>query len=161
MIEFKNTTTLSKSDITEINSHIYLKTPLYIVLYIICILSIGARLVDYFFYNVVNLSATIPFLLALIAMVFVFITNNRNMYRQSLDDNGNSIQYNYSLEDGALKLRTSDGKSGEMPKNMIYKSFETKNCFAVRSRENSFFIIKKNGFSEGDADALRDFLKWL
>ncbi|MBE6761896.1 MAG: YcxB family protein [Ruminococcaceae bacterium] len=159
MIEFKNTTTLSKSDITEINSHIYLKTPLYIVLYIICILSIGARLVDYFFYNVVNLSATIPFLLALIAMVFVFITNNRNMYRQSLDDNGNSIQYNYSLEDGALKLRTSDGKSGEMPKNMIYKSFETKNCFAVRSRENSFFIIKKNGFSEGDADALRDFLK--
>ncbi len=159
MIEFKNTTTLSKSDITEINSHIYLKTPLYIVLYIICILSIVARLVDYFFYNVVNLSATIPFLLALIAMVFVFITNNRNMYRQSLDDNGNSIQYNYSLEDGVLKLRTSDGKSGEMPKNMIYKSFETKNCFAVRSRENSFFIIKKNGFSEGDADALRDFLK--
>lgn len=159
MIEFKNTTTLSKSDITEINSHIYLKTPLYIVLYIICILSIGARLVDYFFYNVVNLSATIPFLLALIAMVFVFITNNRNMYRQSLDDNGNSIQYNYSLEDGVLKLRTSDGKSGEMPKNMIYKSFETKKCFVVRSRENSFFIIKKNGFSEGDADALRDFLK--
>ena len=139
MIEFKNTTTLSKSDITEINSHIYLKTPLYIVLYIICISSIGARLVDYFVYNVVNLSATIPFLLALIAMVFVFITNNRNMYRQSLDDNGNSIQYNYSLEDGVLKLRTSDGKSGEMPKNMIYKSFETKNCFAVRSRENSFF----------------------
>ena len=69
---FENRTVLSKKDIAEINTHIYLKTPLYIVLYIICILSIGARLVDYFVYNVVNLSATIPFLLALIAMAFVF-----------------------------------------------------------------------------------------
>ena len=161
MIELKNKTTLSQSDITEINKHIYFKTPLYITLYIICILSIGARLVEYFFYNVVNLSATIPFLLALIAMVFVFITNNRNMYRHSLDENGNHIQYNYSLEDGVLKLTTSNGKSGEIPKNMIYKSFETKNCFAVRSRENAFFIINKNGFLEGDAETLRNFLKGL
>ena len=139
---FENRTVLSKKDIAEINTHIYLKTPLYIVLYIICILSIGARLVDYFVYNVVNLSATIPFLLALIAMAFVFITNNRNMFKQSLDENGNP-----------------DGKNGEMPRNAIYKSFETKNCFAVRSRENAFFIIKKDGFTQGSSDNLKEFLK--
>lgn len=159
MNEFKNTTVLSKKDITEINTHIYLKTPLYVVLYIICILSVAARLIDYFAYNIVNLSATIPFLLALIAMVFVFITNNRNMFNQSLDDNGNPITYNYTLEDNLLRLETSDGKKGEMPKNAIYKSFETKNCFAVRSRENAFFIIKKDCFTEGDAQALKNFLK--
>ena len=71
MNSFENKTVLSKKDITEINTHIYLKTPLYVVLYIVCILSIIARLIDYFAYNVVNLSATIPFVLALIAMVFV------------------------------------------------------------------------------------------
>ena len=156
---FKNKTVLSKKDITEINTHIYLKTPLYVVLYVICILSIAARLVDYFVYNVVNLSATVPFLLALIAMAFVFITNNRNMFKQSLDDNGNPITYNYTLEDNLLKLETSDGKKGEMPKNAIYKSFETKNCFAVRSRENAFFIIKKDGFTEGTSNDLKSFLK--
>lgn len=155
---FKNKTVLSKKDITEINTHIYLKTPLYIVLYIICILSIGARLVDYFAYNVVNLSATIPFLLALIAMAFVFITNNRNMYRQSLDNNGNPLTYNYTLEDSVLKLEASDGRIGEMPKNMVYKSFETKSCFAVRGRDNSLFIIKKDGFIEGNAEDLKTFL---
>lgn len=156
---FENRTVLSKKDIAEINTHIYLKTPLYIVLYIICILSIGARLVDYFVYNVVNLSATIPFLLALIAMAFVFITNNRNMFKQSLDENGNPITYTYTLEENVLKLQTSDGKNGEMPRNAIYKSFETKNCFAVRSRENAFFIIKKDGFTQGSSDNLKEFLK--
>lgn len=155
---FKNKTLLSKSDITEINTHIYLKTPLYVVLYIICILSIVARLVDYFAYNVVNLSATIPFLLALVAMAFVFITNNRNMYKQSLDDNGNPLEYNYTLEEGVLKLKTSNGAEGKIPKNMIYKSFETKSCIAVRSRENAFFIIKKDGFFEGDLNDLKKFL---
>ena len=156
---FENRTVLSKKDIAEINTHIYLKTPLYIVLYIICILSIGARLVDYFVYNVVNLSATIPFLLALIAMAFVFITNNRNMFKQSLDENGNPITYTYTLEENVLKLQTSAGKNGEKPRNAIYKSFETKNCFAVRSRENAFFIIKKDGFTQGSSDNLKEFLK--
>lgn len=158
MNSFENKTVLSKKDITEINTHIYLKTPLYVVLYIVCILSIIARLIDYFAYNVVNLSATIPFVLALIAMVFVFVTNNRNMYKQSLDDNGEPLTYTYTLGDGVLRLETSDGKTGEMPKNMIYKSFETKNCFAVRGRDNSLFIIKKDGFIEGDAEALKGFL---
>ncbi|MBO5106122.1 MAG: YcxB family protein [Clostridia bacterium] len=158
MNSFENKTVLSKKDITEINTHIYLKTPLYVVLYIVCILSIIARLIDYFAYNVVNLSATIPFVLALIAMVFVFVTNNRNMYKQSLDDNGEPLTYTYTLGDGVLRLETSDGKTGEMPKNMIYKSFETKNCFAVRGRDNSLFIIKKDGFIEGDAEALNGFL---
>lgn len=156
---FKNKTVLSKKDITEINTHIYLKTPLYIILYVICILSIVTRLIDYFVYNVVNLSATIPFLLALLAMAFVFITNNRRMFKQTFDDNGNTITYNYTLEDNLLRLETSDGKAGEMPKNAIYKSFETKNCFAVRSRENAFFIIKKDGFLEGNAETLKAFLK--
>lgn len=156
---FKNKTVISKSDITEINAHIYLKTPLYVVLYIVCILSIVARVIDYFAYNVVNLSATIPFLLALVAMAFVFITNSRNMFNQSLDEKGNPITYEYTLEDNLLKLKTSVGAEGEIPRNMVYKSFETKSCFAVRSRENAFFIIKKDGFLEGTADDLRAFLK--
>ena len=156
---FKNKTVISKKDISEINRHIYFKTPLYIVLYIICILSIVSRLIDYFIYNELNLNATIPFLLALIAMVFVFTTNNRNMFNQSIDDNGNPLTYNYTLEDNVLKLQTNDGNNGEIPKNMVYKSFETKNCFAVRSRQNAFFIIKKDSFIEGSADVLKDFLE--
>ena len=80
------------------------------------------------------------------------------MYKQSLDDNGEPLTYTYTLGDGVLRLETSDGKTGEMPKNMIYKSFETKNCFAVRGRDNSLFIIKKDGFIEGDAEALNGFL---
>ena len=123
MNKFINKTVISKKDITEINLQIYFKTPLYLVLYAVCLLSIFSRLVDYFVYNVVNLTATIPFLLALVAMVFVYITNSRNMYNQSLDDDGNSIEYTYSADDDVLKLETSDGKHGELEYKMIYKTY--------------------------------------
>ena len=81
------------------------------------------------------------------------------MFNQSLDEKGNPITYEYTLEDNLLKLKTNVGAEGEIPRNMVYKSFETKSCFAVRSRENAFFIIKKDGFTQGSSDNLKEFLK--
>jgi hypothetical protein len=159
MNKFINKTVISKNDITEINMQIYLKTPLYLVLYAVCILSIGARLIDYFVYNQVNLTATIPFLLALIAMVFVYITNSRNMYNQSLDENNNPIEYTYTAEESVIKLETSDGKKGELEYKMIYKTFESKNCFAIRGRNNSFYILRKDAFVEGDFETFKAEIK--
>lgn len=159
MNRFQNKTVLSKKDITEINIHNYFKTPLYIVLYIVCILSIVSRLADYFINNIVNLSATIPFLLALVAMLLVFVSNNRNMQNQSVDDNGQPIEYEYLAEDGVLKIKTSDGRASELEYKMIYKYFETKNCFGIRGRDNSFYIIKKDGFIEGTAEEFSMLLK--
>ncbi|MBQ3562883.1 MAG: YcxB family protein [Clostridia bacterium] len=159
MNEFKNSTILSIKDIREVNRHLYLKTPLYLVLYAVCILSIISRLIDYFVYNVVNLSATIPFLLALVAMFIVFVTNSKNMYKETLGENGNPIEYNYSLENGVITLHTSSGDEKSLPLNEIYKSFETKNCFTMRCRDGSFFIIKKNGFTLGTAEDFKKVLK--
>lgn len=159
MNKFLNKTVLSKKDITEINMQIYLKTPLYLVLYAVCLLSIVARLVDYFVYNQVNLSATIPFLLALVAMFLVYVSNVRNMHNQSLDENGNPIEYTYTAENGVLRLETSDGKTGELSYKMVYKTFESQNCFAIRGRDNSFYIIKKDAFLEGDFEAFKAEIK--
>ena len=159
MNRFINKTVISKNDITEINLQIYFKTPLYLVLYAVCILSIIARLIDYFVYNQVNLTATIPFLLALIAMVFVYVTNSRNMYNQSLDENNNPIEYTYIAEDDVLKLETSDGKKGELEYKMIYKTFESKNCFAIRGKNNSFYILRKDAFEEGNFKTFKESIK--
>lgn len=159
MKELKNKTVLSKQDIREINGHIYLKTPLYVVLYVVCVLSVIVRLIDYFVYNQVNLSATIPFLLALVAMFLVFVANTKNMYNQSLDENGNATEYDYTVTETGVRLETSDGKSAFMDFKMLYKSFETKNCFALRGRDNSFFIIKKNGFLDATPEEFREILK--
>lgn len=158
MNEFKNVTTLTKNDIREITTHLYLKTPLYLVLYAVCILTIISRLADYFVNNVVNLSATIPFLLALVAMFLVFVTNSKNMYNETLDENGNPIEYNYSVENGVITLHTLSGDEKSIALAQIYKSFETKSCFAIRCRDGSFFIIKKNGFTLGTAEEFKNIL---
>lgn len=159
MNRFINKTVLSKKDITEINTHIYLKTPLYITLYVVCILTLATQLVDFFTNRIINLSSTIPFLLALVAMLLVFVSNNRNMLSQRMDENGNPIEYNYTAENGVIRLETSNGKTSELELKMIYKFFETKNCFGIRGRDNSFYIIKKNGFSEGTAEDFSILLK--
>ncbi len=158
MNELKNITTLSKQDIKEVNKLFYLKTPLYLVLYAVCILSIISRLIDYFVFNTINLSATIPFLLALIAMFVVFVTNSKNMYEQSIDENKNPIEYRYTIDAKSIKLETSDGKKKCVELITIYKSFETKNCFVIKCRDGSLFIIKKDSFLEGSAE---DFKKLI
>lgn len=161
MNRFINKTVVSKKDINEINLQIYLKTPLYLVLYAVCILFIASSLIDFFVNHIINLSSTIPFLLAIVAMVFVFISNGKNMYRQSLDLNGNPIEYTYTAQDSVLTLETSDGKHGRLEYKRIYKIFESKNCIAIRSRDNSFFILKKDGFIEGDFDTFKLEIKDL
>ena len=159
MNRFVNKTVVSKKDINEINLHVYFKTPLYIVLYVVCILFITSSIIDYFVYNIINLSSAIPFLLAIAAMIFAFISNSRNMYNQSLDSNDNPIEYNYTAENKVLNLQTSNGKSATIEYRMIYKVFESKNCFAIRTRDNSFFIIRKDGFIEGDFDTFKQEVK--
>jgi len=161
MNRYVNKTVVSKKDITEINLQIYLKTPLYIVLYIVCILFIASSLVDYFVYNVINLTSAIPFVLAIIAMIFVFITNGRNMYNQSLDSNDNPIEYTYTAENKVLTLETSNGKKSTLDYKMIFKTFESKNCFAIRGRDNSFYILRKDAFVEGDFDTFKLEVKEL
>ena len=161
MNRFINKTVVSKKDINEINLQIYLKTPLYLVLYAVCILFIASSLIDFFVNHIINLSSTIPFLLAIVAMVFVFISNGKNMYRQSLDLNGNPIEYTYTAQDSVLTLETSDGKHGRLEYKRIYKIFESKNCIAIRGRDNSFFILKKDGFIEGDFDTFKLEIKDL
>lgn len=158
-LRFENKTLLEMQDIKGVNLQIYLKTPLYIVLYIVCILSIAARLVDYFVSHIINLSAVVPFILALLAMVFVYFANNRTLYRQSTKENGEPIKFTYILEDNILKITTDEGKSHQLDIRLIYKSFESKNCFALRGRDNSFFIIKKSGFILGTAEEFSKLLK--
>lgn len=158
-MRFENKTLLEKQDIKGVNLQIYLKTPLYIVLYIVCILSICARLADYFVSHIINLSAVIPFILALLAMVFVYFSNNRTLFRQSTKENGEPIEYTYILEDNILKIETDEGKNHELDIRMIYKFFESKTCFAIRGRDNSFFIIKKSGFLSGTAEEFSKLLK--
>lgn len=155
MNKFINKTVVSKKDITEINLQIYFKTPLYLILYAVCLLFIGSSIADYFIYNIINLSSAVPFLLAILAMIFVFITNGRNMYKQSLDSNDNPIEYTYTAENKVLHLKTSNGKSATLDYKRVFKVFESKNCFAIRGRDNSFYILRKDGFVEGDFDTFK------
>lgn len=159
MSKFINETVLSKKDIREINTQIYFKTPLYIVLYAVCILTLASQVADYFVNHVINLSGAIPFLLAILAMVFVFISNNRNMYNQSLDNNNNPIKFTFTAEEGKIKIKTSDGRSSDLAYKNVYKIFESKNCFAIRGRDNSFYILKKDSFLEGDFETFKAELK--
>ncbi len=159
MNRYVNKTVVSKKDITEINLQIYLKTPLYIALYAVCILFIASSVVDYFVNHIINLSSAIPFVLAIVAMIFVFITNGRNMYNQSLDSNDNPIEYTYTAENKVLTLETSNGKRAILDYKMIFKTFESKNCFAIRGRDNSFYILRKDAFVEGDFESFKAEIK--
>lgn len=161
MNRFVNKTIVSRKDITEINLQIYFKTPLYLALYAVCLLFITSSVIDYFMKHIINLSSAIPFLLAIIAMIVVFITNGRNMYKQSLDSNDKPIEYTYTAENKVLHLQTSNGKSAALDYKMIYKVFESKNCFAIRGRDNSFYILRKDGFTEGDFDTFKLEIKDL
>lgn len=159
MNKFINESVLSKNDIREINAQIYFKTPLYIVLYAVCILTLASQVADYVVNNVINLSGAIPFLLAILAMIFVFISNNRNMYNQSLDSNGNPVKYTFTAEEGKIKIKTNNGRESELYFKNVYKIFESKNCFALRGRDNSFYILRKDGFIEGDFETFKAEIK--
>ena len=159
MEKFVNKTVVSKKDINEINLKVYFKTPLYLVLYAVCIVFIASSIIDFFVLHTINLSSIIPFLLAIAAMIYAFISNGRSMYNQSLDSNDNPIEYTYTAENKVLNLQTSNGKSAIIDYKRIYKIFESKNCFAIRTRENAFFILRKDGFTEGDFNTFKAEIK--
>lgn len=158
MKPFLNKTVLEKKHFNEINSQIFLKTPLYVVLYIVCILSIITRLIDLFVYNVVNLTAIIPFVLALAAMVAVYFSTSRSQYRQNFH-NDEPIAFEFKVDGNGIFVNTSSGASKTVAFNEIYKTFESKSCFCVRCRDNSFFIIRKDGFLKGEAEQFSKLLK--
>ncbi len=157
MKTFVNRTVLQKNHFKEINRQIFLKTPLYIALYVLCVAFIGVSLYDYFFLNVLNLSRMIPFILALAAMVFIYISTVRSQYRQNFLGDEPTV-FDFKVDSRGIAVKTSGGATALLQYGMIYKTFESKNCFGIRCRDNSFFILRKDGFLKGDA---REFSKLL
>lgn len=154
----KNTTILTKNDFFETNFHTYFKSPRYVILNIVCLISISFGLVDFFVYGSGNLGAVILFAIALVFLVIVFFTSTNALYKQNFIDD-KPLQFDFTVDCDGISVAVSSGASTHISYNMIRSSFETKNNFVLKTTDNSLFIIKKDGFTAGSADDFSLVLK--
>ncbi|MBR5783221.1 MAG: hypothetical protein IKY33_03235 [Clostridia bacterium] len=158
-ILFENKYTRDKEWAKDINSYIWFRRPIIIVLDIIFALYILIGIYNSITSNVVDWFYILIPIIWCVFVAFIYRKNVNTVIKRDLELHGKAIEVTVTVAEDIIKQSQSTGSEFQLNYCDIKKVVQTKKYIYLWSKTNMLYSFKRNSFSFGAADEFLLFLK--
>lgn len=161
-IRFENRYTRDEQTAKEIYKYWYFRRPVFIALYVILALYISACIFGLMFDFEDAREFIAPVIMAIVAPVMMFISYRSQVSTMVKRDRemaqGGEVVCEVSVSDEEFAV-TSLGSRTAINAESVKKAYVTKNYIVALTAARLMVILKKDGFTLGDAESFISFLR--